>query len=132
MRRWIIGFVLALAAAVAGLAFVHNQLSAKLQQVAELTEQLTELTEQLAKGQEKNYRELRLTLANVHQVQNNLSLANDALRQMSGAYSGLDGADLQGVHDTVFRTLHDCIVIPTMRDIEPPRRYRIECPGFRP
>lgn len=132
MRRWIIGFVLALAAAVAGLAFVHTQLSAQLQQVTKLTEQLTELTEQLAKGQEKNYRELRLISANVHQANNNVSLANDVLRQMSGASSGLDDADLLSIHNAIFRTLEGCLVLADHASIDPPNRYRIECPGFQP
>lgn len=110
MRRWIIGFVVALAAAVAGLAFVHNQLSAKLQQV-------TKLTEELMTGQEQMYHRLGLTLAEAR-------VAKD-----------LTPGDLRKIHETVMQAIHGCSLIaydiPGRPDLPPPR-YQIECPVLEP
>ena len=115
MRKWIIGFVVGLAAAVAGLAFAHNQLLTKLQQV-------TELTEQLMNGQEQIYHRLGLTLA-------------EARVAKERVHKGLSQPDLRRIHGMVMQAVHGCSVIaygsPGRSDLPPPR-YQIECPLFGP
>ena len=115
MRKWIIGFVVGLAAAVAGLAFAHNQLSAQLQEV-------TELTEKLMNGQEQIYHRLGLTMAEAR-------VAKERVQQ------GLTPSDLRKIQETVMQAIHGCSLIaygsPAGPDLPPPR-YQIECPVFGP